>query len=105
MDRFGCQEGFTLIEMVTAIFLAVVIIAAGFTVLSGTTRAVRANNQTVDLQQNIRVAMNLLARDIKVAGFGIVSQVGNCAVGGPKGPDGSPPLDDFFRHFFGDPDD
>lgn len=82
MDRFRCQEGVTLIEMAAGILVTTVIVAAGFTVLSSTTKAVRANDQTVDLQQNIRVAMTLLARDIKVAGFGMVGPVGNCAVGG-----------------------
>lgn len=82
MDHFRCQEGVTLIEMAAGLLVTTVIVAAGFTVLSSTTKAVRANDQTVDLQQNIRVAMNLLARDIKVAGFGMVGQVGNCAVGG-----------------------
>lgn len=82
VDHLRRQEGVTLIEMVTAILVGTVIVAAGFAVLTSTSKAVRANDQTVDLQQNIRVAMTLLARDIKVAGFGMVGQVGACAVGG-----------------------
>jgi type IV pilus assembly protein PilW len=47
-----------------------------------TTKAVIANDQPVDVQQNVRMAMSLLAHDIKAAGFGMVGQVGNCGIGG-----------------------
>jgi type IV pilus assembly protein PilW len=101
VDMARRQDGFTLLEMVVAILIAALIIAAGFAVLTTTSKAVRANDQTVDTQQNVRIAMTLLARDIKEAGFGMVGPVGACAVAGtpaaivpqdntPGGPDTGP---------------
>ena len=80
------EAGFTLIEMLIGILVTTLIVAAGFTVLTTTSKALRANDQTVDLQQNIRMAMNLIEHDIKEAGFGMIGQVGNCAIAGtPQG--------------------
>jgi type IV pilus assembly protein PilW len=81
-DISRSQAGMTLIEMMTTVLVGTIIVGAGFAVLTSTTKAVRANDQTVDLQQNIRLAMTMLAWDIKMAGFGMVGQIGNCAVGG-----------------------
>jgi type IV pilus assembly protein PilW len=80
--NFSRQAGLTLIEMMMAILISTVVVAAGFAILTSTSKAVRANNQTVDLQQNIRMAMILIEHDIKDAGFGMTGQVGNCAAGG-----------------------
>ncbi len=74
------EQGFTLIEMMVAATIAVVISAAAFTILTTTSKALRANEQTVDTQQNVRIAMELLSRDIKMAGFGSPGvTIGNCA--------------------------
>ncbi len=81
-ERARDERGVTLIELVAGILVTTVIVAAGFAILTTTSKAVRANDQTVDLQQNIRMAMNLIEHDIKEAGFGMVGQVGNCAVAG-----------------------
>ncbi len=73
------QEGFTLIELLVGMVIGVIVIAAAFTTLTMTRKALRANEQTVDMQQNIRVAMELLSRDIKLAGFGSPGvNIGNC---------------------------
>ncbi len=79
---YGEERGVTLVELMAGIFVALVVVAAGFTALNTTNKAVRANDQTVDTQQNVRVAMELLSRDIKLAGFGMVNQVGACALAG-----------------------
>lgn len=76
------DRGMTLLELLIGIVVTLVIVAAGFSILTTTSKAVRATDQTVDLQQNIRMAMNLIEHDIKEAGFGMVGQVGNCAVAG-----------------------
>ncbi len=81
-ERTRDERGVTLIELMSGIFVATMIVGAGFAILTTTSKAVRANDQTVDLQQNIRMAMNLLEHDLKEAGFGMVGQVGNCAVAG-----------------------
>ena len=72
---FERERGFTLVEMMAAVVITLVV-AAGFTILTTTTRATQANDQAVATQQNARAAMELLARDIKVAGFGFVGPIG-----------------------------
>jgi type IV pilus assembly protein PilW len=88
--RVLCERGFTLIELMIAIVISSVIVAAGYTVLTTTHRATISNERAVGTQQNIRVAMELIARDIKQAGFGmpvapntpVGGIAGNCAPGG-----------------------
>lgn len=73
------QQGFTLIELLVGLSIGVIIVAAAFTTLAMTRKALRANEQTVDMQQNIRMAMELLSQDVKQAGFGSPGvPIGNC---------------------------
>ena len=84
-----CEQGFTLVELMISIVISSVIVAAGYTVLTTTHKATISNERAVGTQQNIRVAMELIARDIKQAGFGmplapntpVGGTAGNCAPG------------------------
>ncbi|HSQ91098.1 MAG TPA: prepilin-type N-terminal cleavage/methylation domain-containing protein, partial [Nitrospiraceae bacterium] len=64
------QAGFTLVELMVGMIIASVIVAAGFTILTTTNKSLQANEQVVDMQQNVRMAMEMLTRYIKSAGFG-----------------------------------
>lgn len=87
--RVLCERGFSLIELLIAIVISSVIVAGGYTILTTTHRATISNERAVGTQQNIRVAMELIARDIKQAGFGmpmapdlpVGGTAGNCATG------------------------
>ena len=85
-STWNAQQGVTLIELMVGLFVSLIVVAAGFVVLTTTEKATRANEQTVDTQQNVRIAMELIARDIKVAGFGMLpppnTPVGTCSIGG-----------------------
>jgi type IV pilus assembly protein PilW len=73
------QAGFTLIELMIGMALGLIVVAAAFTILTTTSKALRANEQVVDAQQNLRMAMELITRDIKLAGFGNPGvTIGNC---------------------------
>lgn len=74
------QQGFTLIELMVGLIVTTIVVAGAYTVLISTERASRANDLTVQTQQNVRTAMALLANDLKVAGFGATLPVGNCRV-------------------------
>jgi type IV pilus assembly protein PilW len=73
------QGGMTLIELMIGMLVSVVIVAAGFTILTTTNKATIANGQTVATQQNVRAAMDIISRDVKLAGFGMTVPVGSCA--------------------------
>jgi len=74
------QAGFTIIELMVGLAIATIVVAAAFTILTTTSKSLRANEQVVGAQQNIRMAMELLTRDIKLAGFGNPGvTIGNCS--------------------------
>lgn len=73
------EQGVTLIELMVGIVVALVVVVAGFTILTTSQKSTVANDQTVETQQNVRIAMDLLSRDIKHAGFGMTGPVGACA--------------------------
>ncbi|MDE3042653.1 MAG: PilW family protein [Nitrospirota bacterium] len=72
------QQGVTLVELMVGAVVATTIIAAGYAVLSSSDKALTTNEQTVETQQNVRVAMEFLFRDIRQVGFGMNGPVGNC---------------------------
>ena len=92
----GGQQGVTLVELMVGAVVATTIIAAGYAVLTSSSKALTTNEQTVETQQNVRVAMEFLFRDIRQAGFGMNGPVGNCptaivpADNTPTGPDRGP---------------
>src|ERR1041384_3495479 len=73
------QAGFTLIELMIGMVVGLIVVAAGFTILTTSSKALRANEQTIDMQQNVRMAMEVLTRGIRRAGFGAPGvPIGNC---------------------------
>ena len=87
------EQGFTLIEIMVATTITSVIVLAGMSALTMTGKAVRANEQISDAQQNARMAMEMITHDIKMAGFGppidpssSPPPVGNCGIGGTPVP-------------------
>jgi type IV pilus assembly protein PilW len=64
------KRGFTLIELMVAIAAFGIMSLAGFAVLGTGQRTAVSNDQTVQIQQNVRLAMDLIARDVRMASFG-----------------------------------
>ena len=73
------QRGYTLIEVMIAITAGLLVIVSGFTIMNTTEKASSATTKIADAQQNARVAMELISRDLRMAGFGMKAPVGNCA--------------------------
>lgn len=63
------EQGFSLVELMAAILITVVIVAATMTTVVTSNRANVVNTQVADTQQNVRLAIDLLSRDIKLAGY------------------------------------
>jgi type IV pilus assembly protein PilW len=68
-DR-ASERGFTLIELALTVFIFSFVMLAAFAVLSSTQQTAVMNDQTVQIQRNVRLAMDLIARDIRMTGYG-----------------------------------
>ena len=62
------QAGFSLVELLVAMTVTLIITGAVFGLLSGGQNAFRREPERTDRQQNIRMAMDLIMRDIATAG-------------------------------------
>ncbi len=67
------QRGLTLIELVVAMAIAGIVMTAAYAVFLLQQKSYAVQDQVVEIQQNARVAMNLLARDMRMAGHGVPS--------------------------------
>ena len=77
----GNDRGVTLIELMIGVIITALIVAGGMAILTASDKATRANDETVDTQQNVRTALEFLSRDLKQAGFGPFDP-GQGAIGG-----------------------
>lgn len=65
------QRGFTLVELLIAMAIASVLGMAGVSLFSTSNWAYKVNEDVAEAQQNGRVSMERLAKDIRSAGFGL----------------------------------
>ncbi len=64
------SAGFTLVEMLITVVLSTLVSVMIYTVFISQTQAFRAQADMGSMQQNLRVAMEMLTRDVASAGFG-----------------------------------
>lgn len=62
-------KGFTLIELLIAMVLSLAVLAAGFSIYQGSTRATTVQNLDLRMQDNARMAMDVLAQSFRRTGF------------------------------------
>lgn len=65
------QRGFTLVELLIAMAIASVLGMAGVSLFSTSNWAYKVNEDVAEAQQNARVSMERLTKDIRAAGFGL----------------------------------
>lgn len=73
MQRRARQRGFSLIELMVAMTITLIISGAIYGLLSSGQSAFRREPALVDRQQNIRIAMDLIVRDIQNGGAGMTT--------------------------------
>lgn len=66
------QAGFSLVELMVAMVMTLIVSGAIFGLLTGGQNAFRREPELTDRQQNIRVAMDVIKRDVAAAGAGMV---------------------------------
>lgn len=69
------RKGLTLIELLIALIISSVLIAAIYKTFISQQQTYTVQEQVVDMQQNIRAAINQMIREIRMAGFGIQNAV------------------------------
>ncbi|MEA3386753.1 MAG: PilW family protein [Thermodesulfobacteriota bacterium] len=63
------NRGFTLVELVVSMFIAGIVLIAIFTVFKSQQKSYLIQDQVTEMQQNIRAAMDIMVRDIRMAGY------------------------------------
>ena len=63
------SRGVTLVELVIVMLMMGIVTIAIYGVYQSTQRSSTTQDQTVELQQNLRIAMDSITRDIQLAGF------------------------------------
>ncbi len=79
--RSDSEKGFTLMEVMIAAAMSTAVIAAGFGALTVSQKTTQASSQIGNTQATARNALDMLAADIKLAGFGMQGMLGG-AIGG-----------------------
>lgn len=67
----GKERGFTIIELLISMAVASLVATAGFALFSQSNWSYQVQENVGEAQQNARVAMGRIARDIRMAGFGL----------------------------------
>jgi len=74
------QRGLTLVELMVALVLAFIVIGAVYRTFTSQQRTYSIQDQVAEAQQNARVAVNILMRDLRMAGYG--KPKGDVQIGG-----------------------
>ena len=74
------QKAFTLIELMVALALSFILIGAIYQGFTSQHKAYTVQDQVAEAQQNARMAMNILMRDLRMAGHGMPD--GGIEIGG-----------------------
>ena len=85
-SRIKDDTGFTMIEVMVGAVLSLIVVAAALALLMVSQKTTIINGQVAATQQNSRSAMDLLARDLKLASYSYVGNdpaaatIGTCSV-------------------------
>jgi type IV pilus assembly protein PilW len=67
--RLGRNNGFTLVEMMVSIGIGMAVIAAVTTTFMSQTKIYNAQEQVNEMEQNARGALDVITRELKMAGY------------------------------------
>jgi type IV pilus assembly protein PilW len=70
--RSDGTRGFTLIELLISMALSGIVMSAIYTLFISQNRSYNIQEQVSEMQQNARVAMDRIVRDVRMAGYGLV---------------------------------
>ena len=76
--RWQEAHGFSMIEVMAALFISAFVALSAYTMMATQQRASSVNSRVTEMQQNVRVAVELITQDLRTAGFGMAGPVGAC---------------------------
>ena len=95
MSRLKDERGFTVVELAVSAFIALVVFGATLTVLAAANRQQRLNEQTNDAQQDVRVTLDRMSRQLRnLASPNVLTSVGSTL---PRSVDRNLPYDLVFQ--------
>ena len=78
MSRVKDERGFTVVELAVSAFIALIVFGATLTVLASASTQQRLNEQTNDAQQNVRITLDRMARQLRnLASPNVLTTVGS----------------------------
>ena len=69
MSKSSKSNGFTLIELLVAMAITGIVAGAIFTAFQSQQKSYLIQDQVTEMQQNLRAAMDIMVRDIRMAGY------------------------------------
>ena len=80
----GCRngKGFSLVELLIVMAMMGIVTMAIYSLYEGTQRTASTQDEVVEVQQNLRIALDQIARDVRMAGFMIPSTLTPIATAG-----------------------
>ncbi len=63
------EHGFSLIELLMVVAMLGIVMGAMYSIYTSHQRNAYTSDETVEVQQNLRIAMDSISRDIRIAGF------------------------------------
>jgi type II secretory pathway pseudopilin PulG len=95
MSRFKDESGFTVIELAVSAVIALIVFGATLTVLASASTQQRLNEKTNDAQQNVRITLDRMARQLRnLASPNVLTSVGSTL---PRSVDRNLPYDLVFQ--------
>src|SRR5262245_54381936 len=79
MSSANNQRGFSVLEVCIAAMLTIGLLAISFALVNRNQAIYTAETNTTDMNQNVRVAMDLLTRDLQTSGMGLSCTSGTMA--------------------------
>ncbi|MFQ5842691.1 MAG: PilW family protein [Thermodesulfobacteriota bacterium] len=71
------KAGFTIIELLVTLSISSILIAAAYRTFTSQSKVYHVQNEVMEMQQGVRVAMDILVRDIRMAGFSSTVSLSN----------------------------
>ncbi|MGA1843831.1 MAG: PilW family protein [bacterium] len=75
-DANRLAGGFTLVELLLALFISAVMAAAIFNFFIAQNKSYSVQDQVAEMQQNMRAAINLMVKEIRMAGYDPTGEAG-----------------------------